>query len=379
MLLLDLASFAAAIIACISAVLIGRNADAIGDRFRLVDTPDGPGGRKKHKKPTPLVGGLAVCVAGILAALVSIGARAAGPVGATGITALAIFAFGVAAMYFIGAADDRHTLSPRTRLGVSILVLLGILSSGQMFSLDKVQFTGGFIVELASAGMFFTLVCLVGLLNAVNMADGKNGLVIGLSLIWCVVLATRADAIWYPVLAAMAVSLAVMGWFNMRNKLFLGDGGSYGLSAAFGLMAIHIHNTNPQGFGAEQVALLFAVPVLDTIRLMIVRARRGASPFIGDSDHLHHHLARRWGWPNGLYVYCALVALPNLVPLLSTVLPVYCLAVTVVGYGLVIILSHAPETPAVVSETPGNVARIDSVRPRAAKRPATGRIREDAA
>ena len=374
-----LSSFAAAMVALVGAIFIGRNADAIGHRFRLVDTPDQPGGRKQHLHPTPLVGGLAVCLAAILAAVLAIGSHLAEAVSSAGDSALGIFAFGVAAMYFIGAADDRHTLSPRTRLGVSILVLLGILSSDQMFSLGQLQFTGGLNVELASAGMFFTLVCLVGLLNAVNMADGKNGLVIGLSLIWCAVLATRANELWYPVLAAMSVSLAVMGWFNMRGKLFLGDGGSYGLSSAFGLMAIHIHNTNPEAFAAEQVALLFAVPVLDTIRLMVIRAKRGASPFIGDSDHLHHHLARRWGWPNGLYVYCALVAVPNLVPLLSSVLPVYCLAATVIGYGLVIVLSHAPEPSVAVPATPDNVARIDSARTRPAKRPASGRISEDAA
>jgi UDP-GlcNAc:undecaprenyl-phosphate GlcNAc-1-phosphate transferase len=62
---------------------------------------------------------------------------------------------------------------------------------------------------------------------------------------------------------------------------------------------------------SDDVALLFAVPLFDTIRLMVVRLARSQSPFEGDRDHLHHHLHARLGWPRGLLVYLTLVAVPN--------------------------------------------------------------------
>jgi len=57
------------------------------------------------------------------------------------------------------------------------------------------------------------------------------------------------------------------------------------------------------GFSAEEVVLLFIVPVLDSFRLTFVRWRRGQSPMEPDRDHLHHRLQNRFGWPTGLYVY----------------------------------------------------------------------------
>jgi UDP-GlcNAc:undecaprenyl-phosphate GlcNAc-1-phosphate transferase len=62
---------------------------------------------------------------------------------------------------------------------------------------------------------------------------------------------------------------------------------------------------------ADDVAVIFAIPVFDTVRLMTVRIIRRRSPFEGDRDHLHHHLYEWVGWPRGLAVYLAMVALPN--------------------------------------------------------------------
>ncbi|OYU14447.1 MAG: hypothetical protein CFE37_10650 [Alphaproteobacteria bacterium PA4] len=311
------------------ALLVGRFARRIGTMFDLLDHPDGAGGRKQHRRVTPLVGGIAVAGAALVAMLMVRGTTADAMVALD----MGWLALAVGVMFLIGAVDDRRDLNPYLRLGAAVAILSLVVISAPHFSLDSLLFSGDVdAIGMGDFGPLFTLVCLVGLLNAVNMADGKNGVVIGMGLIWTVILALHAPVALLPVLAATGVALAVMLAFNMANRLFLGDGGSYAVSTLFGLLAIAIYNADPDRLRADEVALLFAVPVFDTIRLMATRIMQGRSPMEGDRDHLHHHLHARIGWPRGLLVYLMLVAAPNLAALIWPGSGLFWLAVTVLGY-----------------------------------------------
>lgn len=312
----------AAVLALAISWLVGANADRIGRWLGLLDFPDPSGGRKRHDRITPLVGGFAI-VAAVLA--VTIVRLTDGDTPDAVRTHLAWFAFAVTSMYLIGLTDDRFALGPKIRLALGFVVLLLVVLYAPDFGLPFLRFSGSERTWfLDDAGQGFALLCLVGLLNAVNMADGKNGLVIGICLIWSLTLLANCPAPLLPVLVATIVALAVMMYFNLSGRLFLGDGGSYALSGIFGLLAIYIYNHEFAVLRADHIAVLFAIPVFDTIRLMTSRLRRGQSPFAGDRDHLHHHLAQRWGWPNkGLYIYLTMVAVPNL---LTVAWPAYSLA-----------------------------------------------------
>jgi UDP-GlcNAc:undecaprenyl-phosphate/decaprenyl-phosphate GlcNAc-1-phosphate transferase len=144
------------------------------------------------------------------------------------------------------------------------------------------------------------------------MADGKNGLVIGLCLGWLGLLATRAPAVTLPIFSVVAAAFLVLLLFNLRGKLFLGDGGTYGIATAVALLSVALYNMPGDHSGrlltADELMLLFAVPVLDSFRLTALRLREGRSPMSPDRNHFHHHLLRWFGWPGGLIVYwiCAL-------------------------------------------------------------------------
>ena len=295
-----------AALALLIALLVGVNAGRIGAGLGLLDYPDTDGGRKRHVRVTPLVGGLAVASTSVAAALII---RAVLP---PPTLHLAWLAGAVAAMFIIGAIDDRFHLSPILRLSAALVVLVLLISDVPDFSLAFLRFAGqDQLLLLGIAGPAFTLLCLLGLLNAVNLADGKNGIVAGMGLIWTIILAAHVPVSMLPLLVAVGVALLVIGGFNMAGRLFMGDGGSYAISTLFGLLAIYAYNHDFETMRADDVAVLFAIPVFDTVRLMAVRLRRGRSPFEGDRDHLHHHLHDWLGWPLGLAVYLAMVALPN--------------------------------------------------------------------
>lgn len=330
------------LIGALLALFVGRNARRIGYATRLLDYPDPEGGRKLHGKVTPLVGGLAV----ILAALAGI-ACAFWP-GLSGSQAhlllwLAIIAIG---MYLVGAADDRFGLTAPFRLGIAGLLLLLAIVRIPRFNISFLLFSGQeeLILLPGLIGVAFTLVCLVGLLNAVNMADGKNGLVIGQALIWSAIMMFRAPEWLLPVIACLAGALCVLFVFNMRGKLFLGDSGSYCLSAIFGLLAVVVWNENFADVRADDIALIFAIPVFDTLRLIAHRLLTGKTPFTPGRDHLHHYLYARWGWPRPLPWVLALVAIPNFFAILIPDTATVWLIVTAIGYVGLLVVAGARST-----------------------------------
>jgi len=325
------AALLSAIVAALVTFVVCSFAMPLGTSLGLLDFPDESGGRKQHARITPLVGGIVIA----LVSLAAIAATLVLPVdlGPTVERHVAWLGVAVAAMFAIGVADDRFDLSVRARLGIAALVLLLVTDAAPDFALAFVHFADQPAVWLLGlASVPFTLLCLVGLLNAVNMADGKNGIVISLGLVWSAVLLRWLPPAIDPVMAALVGALAVMLWFNMHNRLFLGDGGSYALSALFGLLAIYAYNHRFAGIGADDVILLFGVPVIDTVRLLIVRSSQRRSPFHGGRDHLHHYLYSRVGWPLGLAVYIALVAVPNAAALLFPGTATAWLGVTLAAY-----------------------------------------------
>lgn len=295
-----------------TALALCLNAKSVGQYFRLMDEPDV---RKKHRVVTPLLGGVTILTAFVPAALATIYMSAS----ERWLPSLIIWVGCVVAMVLTGLADDRHTLSPRARLIVSFAVFAAAAAADPTFNIRILDFEHPrWLLGLGTwwLAIIFTVICLVGLTNAINMADGKNGLVIGLCLGWLGLLSLRAPESLLPIMALLAMTLIILLIFNLKGKLFLGDGGAYGLACALGLMAIMIYNTPGshalRAISADELVLLFAVPVLDSFRLTFVRVKQGRSPMSADRNHLHHLLQDKFGWPLGLIIYLAIAVLPAL-------------------------------------------------------------------
>lgn len=294
---------------CVAFVLC-RFAMPIAKKFNLLDVP---GDRKKHKHVTPLMGGV-VILASIVPAMLALIVFAAP---SNHIFKMIIWTTVIAGMTIVGLLDDRHSLSPKLRL-IASFGLFGFAAYIEpIFNVRVLDFEyPPFSLGLGTRGIAiaFTVLCCVGLVNAINMADGKNGLVIGLCIGWLVLQANRAPDFMFPFIILLVAVLGALLAFNLPGKLFLGDGGAYGLATAIGVLAISIYNSPGQhatrAMAAEEILLLFALPVGDSFRLTYKRMRRGQSPMAADRDHLHHHMLDRFGWPLGLTLYWLFAFLP---------------------------------------------------------------------
>lgn len=258
-------------------------------RFGLVDQP---GGRKQHREPTPLVGGLAIVPAFLLAAWWCRAAEVTWWLVA-----------GLALLLLVGVVDDMRGLSGRVKLLLQVAAALLVVLGGGL----SVVTLGDFGVlgswTLGWLAVPFTLVALVGLINAINMQDGVDGLAGGTvvaMLFWLAVAGVMNGEAGSNTLA-LVLGAAVAGFlvFNARApwrsnaQVFLGDAGSLALGLALGVVALQV-----SAGGADvpvspmAIAWILGLPVIDTVSLMLRRILKGQDPLMADREHLHHLLMR---------------------------------------------------------------------------------------
>ena len=310
-------------------------ATPIGERLGLIDYPDGS--RKRHHRPTPLVGGIALMLPLLP---VTMGEAVLQPWWRADLfTALGLSGLG---FLTLGLIDDRHHLAPRIRLLLSGGLCSVALLIEPRLMLTELDF-GPFAVPLGLFAAPFTVLCLVGLQNAVNMADGLNGLVIGLALFWTLCLLLYAPDPLVPYLASLLLGLSILLPYNLNGRLFLGDAGAYPLGVGIGLLMIYVYNAPGSRLELLTVALWLGVPVLDCLRVMLTRLLAGRSPFEGDRNHLHHRLAGRWPWPRSVGVYLALATGPGVIAALwpTTTLPM--LALGAMLYAMMLVATRNSE------------------------------------
>ena len=325
----------------IATLVLCLGANRLGIWLDVVDRPDGA--RKIHRRETPLVGGIAVMVPVAAMAIVQAASSEFTPL--FGVLSAATLGFLV-----IGLLDDRRHLKPAMRLGISAIACLAFLWVVPALDVTFLKFsflpnaiyfeTSPLLLPVLTMSALFTVLCLVGLQNAINMADGENGLAIGLSILWVALLLAAAPAHLMPLLIAFLLSLLIVLSFSLAGRLFLGDSGTYAIAVAIGLVTIYVYNVGFTEVPADMVMLWFLIPVVDTLRLMLVRGLAGRSPLRSDRNHLHHRIQRLVGWPWSVALYLAIVGIPCVLAMVYPDLTLIWIVVALSGYGIVMGLSY---------------------------------------
>ena len=189
----------------------------------------------------------------------------------------------------MGLAEDLKTdfLSPTLRLLLKFVLFAGIIFVWPELVPEALGLVGfDYILSLPLIGAIVTIIFLVGFINAVNMADGANGLIPGIAFFSILLFSIETGrVIEQSFMAACGVFLL----FNVvTGRLFLGDAGTYGLGAALAIYGLVFFNTGVFSLGF--LAALFAYPCLDFLVSIVRRVAVGRSPFSPDNDHLHNRI-----------------------------------------------------------------------------------------
>jgi UDP-GlcNAc:undecaprenyl-phosphate GlcNAc-1-phosphate transferase len=261
---------------------------------------DAPDARKAHQGEVPLIGGIAIFMA-ITLAIVSNDTAAGGEYWVE--RASLSFLGGAALLVLVGFLDDWRGLSPRIRFTAQICAALIMIYGGGNELLDLGALApSGATIFLGVAALPFTVLVTVGMINAINMCDGLDGLSGNMTLVSLAGLGV-ANSIWGSGMYLQmlnVVSAAIIGFlvlnqrFFWRNQawVFLGDAGSMMLGFALIWNAIEITQGYVAIISPAAVLWFLAIPIFDTVTMMVRRIAHGRSPFQSDAEHLHHLLVR---------------------------------------------------------------------------------------
>lgn len=265
---------------------------------KLVDNPDA---RKLQKEPIPVMGGIAVFFG--LAVGVLTGAVMNHTLGMGNTIQLIPIMMSMVVMLYTGAIDDILGLTPRSRFVIEILTVLGLIfASGYCIdSLHGIWGIGNFSWYLAVP---LTIVAGVGIINAINMIDGVNGLSSGLCIVCCCcfgIAFLKVGDIDNAMLAFTMIGallpFLIHNVFGLRSRMFVGDAGTMvmGVLMAWFTICLLSSRNSPEYYALNPDINLIAfalatlsVPVFDTLRVMTVRILHKKSPFHPDKTHLHH-------------------------------------------------------------------------------------------
>jgi UDP-GlcNAc:undecaprenyl-phosphate GlcNAc-1-phosphate transferase len=283
-----LLSFAVAF--CMTLFALPRFAH-IATKLGLVDLP---GRRKIHQTPRPLVGGLAMSLGVSFACLLFVSLNYLG--GYHGGSMRGYYA-GSILLVVMGFFDDFREVHHRLKFAAQVIaaLLVVFLSRVSLTSFGDLLHLGPIVFPHHSIPM--TVIGMVGVINAINMIDGVDGLAGGVSLVVFGTFAALAslDSHRESMLVCLALCGALMAFLKYNwppSSLFMGDAGSLflGFSAAFFSIVL----TQDEGSRVRPIAplLVLAVPITDTLTVMIKRVIGGKSPFHADKTHLHHILLK---------------------------------------------------------------------------------------
>ena len=302
----------------------------------VVDHP-GAQEHKSHAAPTPLVGGLVALPPVLTMLLLQYFQEGMSSTHAASYLALA---FATLCSLIVGFFDDRRHIPALVRLIICSCIFGLAISIRSDFVVSALDLQGiGFKIELGLLAIPFSVFCLLAFQNAVNMADGRNGLVGGVAIIWLLALLSYGWHPLTPAIVSLVIGLLIALGANLGGRLFLGDAGTYGIGAFVGLATIWFHRSNI-GLHTIDVVIMFIIPVLDMVRLFVFRIFQGRHPFSADHNHLHHCLDSLIGWTYGRKIYFALVALPIVFSRLQLMDPLILLLLGFIPYSLFIVIGY---------------------------------------
>lgn len=247
---------------------------------------DFPGERRANNRAIARAGGIAIFIPFIFSVLVYVDINRE----IRGVLA------GSLLIFFTGLIDDLYQLSARQKFMGQISGCLVAVMVGRLYLTDLGNLFGqGNIILPPWAGWLFALFAMVGVINALNFIDGLDGLAGGLSVIalsalfW---LALQDNNM--PVLALCSGLLGgLLGFLKFNSfpaRIFMGDAGSLVVGFLLGCIAILLTQGEGASVNAVVPLMILAVPIVDTLVVMLQRRLKGGSVLSADKAHLHHKI-----------------------------------------------------------------------------------------
>ena len=189
-------------------------------------------------------------------------------------------------------------VSPFKRM-ISILASIVMMFIFLDIRIDFLGFTlVDYLLSNSIVSLLFTLLVVGGVVNAINIIDGYNGLLIGYSIAVLLAIAYVANILGDDLVIQLSLILiaSLLGVFIFNfpfGKIFMGDGGAYFIGFMMAVIGLMLGNRNEE-VSHWFILLLFIYPLYETA-FSVYRKKivRNTSPSQPDGYHLHMMLYKR--------------------------------------------------------------------------------------
>lgn len=254
-------------------------------KFGWLDQPDA---RKQHEQPTPAVGGLGVFLGLVAVALVYYPLT------------YELLSIGFAALLLVltGVWDDRFHMDWKPRILIQLLATLIVVYGTDI----RIEHLGALLgvgtIDLQHMSVPLTVFITLALINVLNMCDGVDGLLGGMTsaVTLMLICAAAYSGAYLTAVALCALLGALLGflWFNLRRpglaraRVFMGDTGSALLGFLLAFVVFHLTQNPHHPVSPVLGPYLLAPPIIDGLVIIVRRVCQGRSPFAADREHAHH-------------------------------------------------------------------------------------------
>ena len=277
-------------------------------RFGAVVRPDE---RRVHERPTPTLGGVAM-FAGLLAGMGTAWFMGAFDEVFAGNTEPLGLVVAAAIILLVGVIDDIVEVSAPAKVAGTVLAASVLVLSGVSMLNFRVPFAG-IIVLSPDWSYLISVLWVLGMVQAVNLIDGLDGLAAGIVAIaagtfFLYSLRLTDEGLLAASTVAPLVSIVVVGicigflpWNRHPARIFMGDGGALMLGLLMAAATMMVGGRTDQEFSGQTFfffaplfipLLILGVPILDTAWAIVRRAANRQGVATADKDHLHHRLMR---------------------------------------------------------------------------------------
>ena len=258
-------------------------------------------GRKIHKEPTYLIGGHFIFISYSVFLLFSFDYS---------LNHKFVFFFIFSCIFLIGILDDLKDLKPIVKLGLVLIIYLVLIYFDNDYLLKKIYFeTFDKSLNFGIYSYPVSILCVLLLINAINLIDGINGLAMMVFIIIYLYLHYFLNVAFNIFIFIFYVFI----FFNIyKGKYFLGNSGSLIIGALIAFSTIKAYNSNfTQNNSAEDIVILFLIPGIDMFRLFVQRIVKRKNPFEADGSHLHHHLIKKFSLQKILFGYFFIIVISS--------------------------------------------------------------------
>lgn len=280
-------------------VILFMNLDRIAKIINLYDIPNQ--NRKIHLLPIPPIGGIFLIINLFFIALVDL------YFGIFNFNYLVFFGYSVS-IFFIALLDDIFNLTPFKKFFFISLIVFSLLFFNDDKLISKIAFDFYYVsIEGYFLKFFFTWLCVMLFLNAINLYDGVNGQLATYAIF--IFLFFLYEKIFFNLSLFILVFLIVFLYHNLKGKIFLGDNGSFVIGFLIAFIVI-TNNSTPSYLKGEKIFLLMFLPGLDMLRIFIERLANKRNPFIGDQTHIHHLLIKKFSEKKIFFINILMYSIP---------------------------------------------------------------------